>query len=198
MVLTQKIPRRVCIFVKRPCRKFVHIINSIDRYTRRLLKHAPCPSSPTRPLRSTFVGMATMELTKIGISVPRIHETSVQIPRTTLSASMHPSLGGRSDCYTGFGISWRTWVGFEFDLGCSTILPTCSGTFARFLLAQAELGSGWKTAQIIVNPTQVRQEMPNPVGPRAAAVGGIPVCYVISSYDPTKTLLPPLGPFSCR
>ena len=45
------------------------------------------------------------------------------------------------------------WV--DFDLGYSTILPSCSASSANFPSAQAEGG----TAKIKVNSTQVCQEM---------------------------------------
>ena len=50
------------------------------------------------------------------------------------------------------------WV--EFDLGCSTILPTCSATSAKFPSAQAELGRGWKS---------INQSQPIPGSPADAS-----------------------------
>ena len=52
------------------------------------------------------------------------------------------------------------WV--DFDLGLSIILSTCSATSPDVPSAQAEL-TECGTAQIKVNPTQVRQEMGHPV-----------------------------------
>ena len=52
------------------------------------------------------------------------------------------------------------WV--DFDLGCSTILPSCSAAFAKFPPAQAESAESG-TVKIQVNPTQVRQEMGHPI-----------------------------------
>ena len=52
------------------------------------------------------------------------------------------------------------WV--DFDMGCSTILPTCSATSASFLSARIEQGRGRNsTNQSQPNPGY--QEMPNPV-----------------------------------
>ena len=52
------------------------------------------------------------------------------------------------------------WV--DFDLGCSTIFPCGSASYARFPSAQVEPGLGG-TDKIKVNQTQVRQEMCHPV-----------------------------------
>ena len=44
----------------------------------------------------------------------------------------------------------------DFDLGCYTILPTCSATSAIFPSAQVELGRGWNIPN---------QSQPNPSSP---------------------------------
>ena len=39
-------------------------------------------------------------------------------------------------------------IWFEFDLGCSTILPSCSASSANFPSAQAEPGRGWNSQNL--------------------------------------------------
>ena len=46
------------------------------------------------------------------------------------------------------------WI--DFDLGCSTILPSCSASSANFPSAQAEPGRGWNSQN---------QSQPNPGSP---------------------------------
>ena len=57
-------------------------------------------------------------------------------------------------CSVGFG-----WV--DFDLWCSTILPSSSAVSANFPSGRAEPGRGWSlsTAKIKVKPTQLSEQM---------------------------------------
>ena len=67
---------------------------------------------------------------------------------------MQPPLQGYSyDQIHGLGWHWSD---------CSTILPSCPATSAKFPLAQAELGRQWNNT-IQFNPTHVSDCMNNPV-----------------------------------
>ena len=58
------------------------------------------------------------------------------------------------------------WV--DFDLGCSTILPSCSASSANFSSVKAEIGRGWNSQN---------QSRPNPGSP-----GDGPPCGFLSKW----------------